>query len=369
VWLLSHSFRSLVQGTVREPVEFYEKVEGNAGAWGKAVAIIDASAARFFADRWCQNSHEHKKKDVEKQGANAFRKVVHTEDSHSMIYLTLVRLPSPISNRVFATWLTWRKEPDNSFLVAFAPLEEYADQHADGERVMANFMAKQEVRREREGDTREILLKDTEELKLMMQQRAAKKAHVNELNGLIKQDPIASKAIRGTLRGFWRIKPIAPSVCEVTYLVQAELGGSIPSALLNAGVKDTLGLVQTMQIKFARNGKLVDKEMRDVFASPPPLAELSEEQTAVFESCRYLESEDGSEWKTLASPSPFVTMWVRHAPAKEKERSIAIGKATAVIDCPVHEAVGELSETCASRAARRALRTNDRRHCVLSRLV
>ena len=59
VWLLSHSLRSLIQGTVREPVEFYQKVEGNAGAWGKAVATNDASAARVFADRWCLNSHEH----------------------------------------------------------------------------------------------------------------------------------------------------------------------------------------------------------------------------------------------------------------------------------------------------------------------
>jgi len=103
VWLLSHSLRSLIQGTVREPVEFYQKVEGNTGAWGKAVATIDASAARVFADRWCQNSHEHKKNYVEGVGADAIRKVVHMKDSHSMLYVSLVRLPSPLSNRVFAT--------------------------------------------------------------------------------------------------------------------------------------------------------------------------------------------------------------------------------------------------------------------------
>ena len=61
----------------------------------------------------------------------------------------------------------------------------------------------------------------------------------------------------------------------------------------------------------------------------------------MVEDCRSLESEDGSEWETLASPSPFVTMWMKHSTAKENERSIAIGKATAVIDCPVREAVGE----------------------------
>ena len=142
--------------------------------------------------------------------------------------------------------------------------------------------------------------------------------------------------------------------------------GSIPSALLIARLMDNLGIVQTMQVKFARNGKIVDKEMRDVFASPPPLAELREEQMSLVEGFRSLESEDGSEWETLASPSSFVTMWMKHAPAKKNERSIAIGKATAVIDCPVHEAVGESSEASASRAAQLALRTSDRCHCMLS---
>jgi len=257
--------------------------------------------------------------------------------------------------------------------LAFAPLEGYADQQEDSERVIANFVAKQKEQRERKGETMEAFRRNAEDLELVMQQRAAKKELVRELNDLIQQDPIASKAIRGTVRGYWRIKPLASSVCQVTYLIQAELGGSIPLAFINAGLKDNLGIVQTMQVKFARNGKVVDKEMRDAFASPPPLAELSEEQMSVVEDCKSLESEDGSEdgseWETLASPFSLVTMWMKHAPAKENERSIAIGKATAVIDCPVHEAAGESSETCASRAARLALRTSDRRHCVLSRLA
>jgi len=62
-------------------------------------------------------------------------------------------------------------------------------------------------------------------------------------------------------------------------------------------------------------------------------------------------------------------MWMKHASAKENERSIAIGKATAVIDCPVHEAAGESSEARASRAVLFALQTSDRRHYVLSRSV
>ena len=340
VWLLSHSLHSLFQGTVTEPVEFYQKIEGNAGAWGKAVATIDASAARVFAYRWCLSSHEHKKNHVEGAGTDDIQKVVRMKDSHTMLYVNLVRFPSPISNRVFAAWFCWRKEPDNSFLVAFGPMEDCAREAEDAVEL---FMVKQEERREREGKAEDgkAFIRDTEVLKLMVQRKGVRKDSVEELDGLIKQDPIASKALRATMRGYWRIMPLAPSVCEVTYLVQGELGGSIPAALLNARIKSMLSSVRKMQVKFARNGKLVDKEMRDVFASPPPLAELSEEQMSVVEDCRSLESEDGSEWETLASPSPFVTMWMKHAPAKENERSIEIGKATAVIDCPVREAVGE----------------------------
>ena len=271
VWLLSHSLLSLIQGTVRVPVEFYQKAKGNAGAWGKAVATIDASAARVFADRWCQNSHEHNKRHVEDAGADSFRKMVRIKDSHSLLLVFITRLPNPVSNRVFATWFTWRKEPDNSFLIAFRPMEDYA-REVDDIYAVELFLTEQEERRAREGKAEDgkAVLKDNEKLKLMLLQKRARKDRVHELNGLIQQHPIASKAIRGTLRGYWRIKPLATSVCQVTFLVRAELGGSIPSAIINAGLKGNLGIVQTTQVKFARNGKLVDKEMRDVFASPPP---------------------------------------------------------------------------------------------------
>jgi len=369
LWLLSHSLRSLVQGTVREPVEFYQKFESNAGAWGKAVATIDASAVRVFADKWCLDSFAQGRKHVKEEGSDALFSVVRVPNSRSMLYVNLVRI-GMVSDRVFATWFSWRQEEDGSFVMAWAPLEDYAEESADAFEQVKNYTKAQETRRSLEGDTPEAYRRDAEDLKRMMEHIASKNQLVKDMNGLIKQDPLAEKALRGKVRGFWRMKPLAPSVCQVTYLAQVELAGSIPTALLNARIKNSLsGFVQTMQVKFARNGKLVDKEMRGVFASPPPLAELSEEQMSVFEDCRSLESEDGREWETLASPSPLVAMYVKHAPVKENERTIAIGKATAVIDCPVHEAVGESSKAIASRAARRTLRTSDRRHSVLNRLV
>ena len=289
-----------IKGTVREPVEYFQMIESDKGVWRKAVATVDASAARVFADRWCRNTYEHGEKY-----AGTLDKAIQIPNTHSMLVAFLLRLPNPVSDRVFTTWLTWRKEPDGSFVIAFAPLSEY---------------------KKFDSATAEI-------------------------NNALSSHAAAAEAVRGTVKGFWRIKPLAPSICHVTYLVQAELGGSIPTALLNVRIKDTLGVLQTMQVKYARNGMLVDKEMRDVFANPPSLADLSEEQMSVVEGCRSLESEDRREWETIASPSPFVTMWMKRTLAKENERSIAIGKAAAVIDCPVHEALGESSEASASSGA------------------
>jgi len=154
-----------------------------------------------------------------------------------------------------------------------------------------------------------------------------------------------------------------PSVCQVTYLVQAQVGGSLPRALLNTRIKSSLATVHNMQDKFERKGKVVDAEMRSAFPLPPPLAELNDEQKLVVESCRYLESEEGCEWEPLPSSSPFVDMWYKHTPAKRGERSIVLGKATAgessiqsadlfllsspvcshmyaaVIDCSAHDAL------------------------------
>ena len=107
------------------------------------------------------------------------------------------------------------------------------------------------------------------------------------------------------------------------------MGGSLPQALLNTRIKSTLSLVQEIQDKFERKGKVVDAEMRSAFPSPPPLAELNDEQKLVVESCRYLESEEGGEWEPIPSSSPFVDMWCKHTPARRGERSIALGKATA----------------------------------------
>jgi len=170
---------SLAQGTVLEPVEFFQKSENNAGAWGKAVATIDASAARVFAGVWCLNSHGAKREYSDYYGSNnALRRVIHIRpNSHSMIYVNLVPLGMAISDRVFATWFCWRKEPDNSFVITWTPLEDYAVESADTlSAQVKNFTAAQEEQRYLTFGSMDAQAqvkafeKDAEELKLLMLQ-------------------------------------------------------------------------------------------------------------------------------------------------------------------------------------------------------
>jgi len=156
---------------------------------------------------------------------------------------------------------------------------------------------------------------------------------------MAQADPVASTAIRATIRGFWRIKPLASTVCELSYVVQVALGGSIPKELLALRKKQTLSVVLKIQDKYERNGKLVDAEMRAAFPSPPCIAQLDSSQRLIVERCRVLEGEEGGEWEPLLSPNPFVTMHIKHAPPAKGERQIAVGKATATIDCSAHEAM------------------------------
>jgi len=194
----------------------------------------------------------------------------------------LVRLDGVLASRVFTLTFSWRQEDDGSFLIAWAPVEE----HPSPER-----------------------LARTEEL--------------------IRSDAAATHATRATTRGLMHFMALEPSVCQVTYLLQISLGGSIPKAFMTSRTKQALGSVQEMQAKFERKVKVVDAEMRSAFPLPPPLAELNDEQKLVVESCWYLESEEGGEWEPLPSSSPFVDMWYKHAPARRGERSIALWKATA----------------------------------------
>ena len=88
---------------------------------------------------------------------------------------------------------------------------------------------------------------------------------VAQTDEIVRSDAAAAQATRATTRGFYHFKALAPSVCQVTYLIQVNLGGSIPKAVMSSRTKQTLGTLQEMQVKFERKGKVVDGLLRAAF--------------------------------------------------------------------------------------------------------
>ena len=273
---------------VLDSVEYFQK-PGLApwGSWGKAVATVDASAARVLSWLWLFNAHNRVQDHVAKNG-DLLRAEVLTESLRTKFGVGLIKFPGALDNRVFANLWTWAQEPDSSFVLALRSLEDYHDQSS---------------------------------------------AAAKEVLSLLGSDPGAVVATRAFTRGFYRIMPIADRVCQVTLVQQANFGGLLPAIVMNKRLLSTMKTLARIQHKYERKGRLIDAEIRAVFPSPPPLDQLADEQTAVVEGCRTLEAEDEREWKDLESPSPLVKMWVKYAKPKTGERPIALGKATAVIDC------------------------------------
>ena len=153
-----------IRNTITSPVAYFQKIDDDSSAWGKAVATVDASHTGVFSYIWNQHSYEHTNRNADKEGTDALNKVVFPPDSHSMLNAFVVNVGLAVSARVFSTWVVWRQEPDESFTVAFAPM----------------------------GDNK------------LLNSSAA------EIMNALNDNAAAAEAIRGTVKGFWRIKPLAP---------------------------------------------------------------------------------------------------------------------------------------------------------------
>ena len=200
-----------VPNTIASPVAYFQKIDDDSSAWGKTVATVDASLTRVFSYIWNQHSYEHMNRHVKKEGTDALNKVVFPPDSHSMLRAFIVNFGLAISARVFSTWLVWRQEPDKSFTIAFTPMSDY---------------------------------------KLL-------NTSTTEIDNALNYNAAAADAIRGAVKGFWRIKPLAPegkratertaklTVCAHTQRVRADLGLSCSQTARSLLIKGAFPPSQT----------------------------------------------------------------------------------------------------------------------------
>jgi hypothetical protein len=299
-----------IPGTVSGSVEvFLDKLSGGS-AWGKAVAVIDASAGIAFSNLWHNMSHERIQDHILKNGAHLLRREIVIPDSHSKIMMVTQKFPGALDNRIFSIVWSWRREADGTFTLAFEDSDK-AEHFGDG---------------------------------------TAKKQADQILTS-------AAKAVKASASGFYRIEPRAPDVCKVTLVMQGIFGGSIPLLIGNMSAKSHLDVVARLQTRYERRGRLVDEEIRDSYQQPPFLENLTEEQRDVAVRCRILEDHfnDDASLTELVSPSPFVSMWIAHTPAKGWERHVALGKATFIADFPARKVHAWWFHYCSRERLRRSM--------------
>ncbi|GMI25215.1 hypothetical protein TeGR_g3083 [Tetraparma gracilis] len=111
--------------------------------------------------------------------------------------VTSMKMPGAISNRVFANWWTWAEEQNGDLVAAFAPHEDY-------------------------GPGAEMQIVDT-------------------------ALETAKRSVLGRLRGFYKIKTLAPNVCRVMLVAQGDAGGSITKQAMAWAVKYSLGMTKSLQ--------------------------------------------------------------------------------------------------------------------------
>ncbi|GMH88845.1 hypothetical protein TrST_g3649 [Triparma strigata] len=279
------SMAKRVVGTVREPVEnFFHRSDEGAG-WAKSVAKIHCPAIIFFAELWLLDAFERK---VNHKGEAIYDVIRNIDGTRAMQYSRSISLPRGFQDRLFQAWMTWaiiHEGGRRTFVIAFAPLAEY-------------------------GGT---------------------------------QHPISGteKMTLASSSGVHIVKEITDHICEWTRAQRVDLNIALSASMLDFLAKQQLAQSNVLQEKHMRNGKEVDREVRDALAVimiEERGTKLMEDQVVVFDRCLSLLG-DGEDqgWKSIKSPSPDVEMKMKYFPPKNGERSIGTGKAVGVIDCTAEE--------------------------------
>ncbi|GMI37358.1 hypothetical protein TeGR_g5104 [Tetraparma gracilis] len=279
-----------IPGTVLSPVALFQFVSAKDLPWGKAVADIDASPEMILAFLWNFMSYERVK--IHRSEGAKLRLGVPVPGSHTTFQAIGAQLGPTIDDRIAAVRFTWRKE-GSGYLATVTPA---AQEHSGGSSEIQNrFMAAVEAER------------------------------------------IATKAVMADFNGLYRITRRAANVSRVTLVGTGNPKGKIPKFVLDRTVVWSLNMLVTLHDKHERNGKEVDAELRANFPRPPALEQLGEDARKIFDVCTAMEGEL-TEWTPLKSPSPYVKMSSKLSPRTQEQRSLALGRAEAILDCSAEEA-------------------------------
>jgi hypothetical protein len=239
-----------VNGTFSEPVSFFTATsmessigkKGNATqtsvVWGKSEGPVDASATHVLAYLLHYMSYE-RCAEHNKKNAGILRLALEIPGSRSMVQVAGTKMPVGVDNRVSAAWWAWRREPDEGdYICALAP---YVRASARPDLLPAYPNPPPPTPHPPPPPPHSY-----EQCPENDQTRAVG-AELAKLKGFC----------RGSFHGFYRIKPLAPNVCKVTFVFRGDMGGQIPKFAEAFFTKRVLGIVTKIQDRYERNAREV----------------------------------------------------------------------------------------------------------------
>ena len=225
--------------------------------WGKSKAKIHCAAKYLLAylNNHCSNERLSKHRMTE--GPRCPRNASIVEGTRSTLVSAVIRFPNPIANRLFQGWQCWvGPEPDANgipmFTFAFVDISSYPGEKPPG----------------------------------------------------VFREEKSPNLVRGRSSGLYLIKELSSNVCEYTLIQSYDVGGSVPSWIIDFKLRARLSRTDEIRTKFERNGNVVDIEMRASFIQRVKSFKLDRDQTEIVKRCLSL---NNLSLSSLAeSPSPGV---------------------------------------------------------------
>ena len=254
---------------------------------------MDISKEKMLAYLYEQSTYDRSIRHQNKHGDLPRLIWKNVDGSRGCHYTNGVYFPSPMQDRLFHSWTSWREidseDGKKRFVVGIVPLDRF-----------------QGTKERFEG---------------------------------------ADKYAQGETTAISIIEEIAPNVCRWTRIQTVNVNASVPAKVLNFQAQKQIGQANEVLEKHRRNDKVVDKEIRDALIERiREGVEVTEEQEDVFKDLDNLFGKEEG-WMDLKSPDISVKMQIKLRQLA-KGASITLGRAKGVVDCTPEEACAWYFEYC-----------------------
>ena len=225
--------------------KFKRAREGDASAWGKAVAKVDCSAEEALAFCWHYTSNL-RMKEHQKQEGNLLRRIYRPSSTpaepqnHTQHVVVRKSMPPPHRTRETNLKMVWGKVSNILVLAIDAAEVKFQGGGKSPTTNTSNHI---------HSPNRVARIHPTDAKSTQAEQKGEQKGE----KGIVEKKS----------KGVWLIKSLAENVCEVVYVVTTVNKGKMPTSWVNYRIRRLLNASCFMRDFYERNGEVVDKEVSE----------------------------------------------------------------------------------------------------------